>query len=88
MVLGTPESSEPYKLTKQNLDLKEEHLKVDDPIDSETNNHSVKIELEPKTDLPVVPKSPESKISPTRPRRIQYKPKSKPKPKACFRINS
>ena len=53
---------------------------------SEKSAQAAKVEEDTKADL--VPKSPESKISPTRPRRIQYKPKSKPKPKAGFQIDS
>ena len=79
----------PVKLSEPSSVIEEKHQR-DDTIgnsnDSKKPAQAAKVEEDTNTDL--VPKSPESKISPTRPRRIQYKPKNKPKPKAGFRIGS
>ena len=79
----------PEKLPEPSSVIEEKHHREDtinNSQDSEKPVQAAKVEEDTKNDL--VPKSPESKISPTRPRRIQYKPKSKPKPKAGLRIDS
>ena len=54
----------------------------DDSTDASKLTQSAKTNEEPKAEETT--KSTESKISPTRPRRIQYKPKNKPKSKVGF----
>ena len=76
------ESTKGSNEAQQNSVSEKENVKVDDSTDSSKPTQSTKTNEEPKTDE--VTKSPESKISPTRPRRIQYKPKIKPKTKAGF----
>ena len=79
----------PEKLSEPSSVIEEKRHRddtVNNSHDSENPAQAAKVEENTNTDL--VPKSPESKISPTRPRRIQYKPKNKPKPKAGFGIDS
>ena len=85
MISKTPELPEPTKggnEAQQYSVSEKENGKVDDSTDSSKLTQSTKTNEERQIDE--VTKSPESKISPTRPRRIQYKPKIKPKTKADF----
>ena len=85
MISKTPELPEPTRGSneeQQNSVSEKENCKVDDSTGSPKLTQSAKTNEGQKTDEAT--KSPESKISPTRPRRIQYKPKIKPKTKAGF----
>ena len=82
MISKTPELPKPTRAS--NEEQQNSVSEKDDSTGSPKLTQSAKTNGEPKTDEAT--KSPESKISPTRPRRIQYKPKIKPKTKGGFQL--